>query len=95
MTTFAIEFTRLGKLKWLSRGEPEGLCKIARVYELEQDPSAAMLWTLTQRNIATGNTDDPICKQFAKAEEELPVEVFSWKNHEFELPCEWVDWLSF
>jgi hypothetical protein len=95
MMSFSLDFKRLGKFKWLSEGEPQGLCKIVRVYELERDPSSVVLWTLTQRNIAVGNTDVSLCKQFAKAEEELPVEVFSSKNSsEFELPCDWVDWLS-
>jgi hypothetical protein len=90
--TFSINFKRLSKYKWLSKVQPEGPCKVVRVYELAQDPSDHTSWTFTQRNIAVGTTVG-LCSAFAEGESEAPVEVFSSKNnHWLELPCDWLDW---
>ncbi len=93
--TYSIEFKQIGKGRWLSNEGPQGLCKIVRIYQLDLNPSAPELWTLTQKNITTGDVSNPMCKMFANAEQQEPVEVYSWEyKHEFELPCDFIEWFG-
>jgi hypothetical protein len=92
LSTYSIEFKKLGKGRWLSNEGPQGACKIVRIYELDEVPSAPEFWTFTQKNITTGDISNPVCKMFANAEQQEPVEVFSWDKHEFELPCDFIEW---
>lgn len=95
LSAYSIEFKKIGKGRWLSNEGPQGLCNIVRIYQLYQNPSSPELWTLTQKNITTGDVSNPLCKMFANAEQQEPTEVFSWEyKHEFELPCEFIQWFG-
>jgi hypothetical protein len=92
VTSYSIDFKKIGKGKWLSNEGPQGMCRVVRIYELEADPANG-LWTLVQKNITTGNTSEQLCKSIANAERQPSEEMLSWKSPgEFELPCEYIGW---
>jgi hypothetical protein len=75
-----VDFKRVpGARKWISKSEPEGVCKAVTVIVIELDPAdksaVGIQWTYTETTVTADTTASPLCKAF---ELNVPT-VYSWK----------------
>jgi hypothetical protein len=95
LDTYTLVFHKIGAGKWLSNEGPQGLCRTVTIYELDAETKYGLLWTFTRKNIATGDSSNPLCQGAAAEDKNQPTIVYDWKNSsDFELPCDFIKWFG-
>ncbi len=99
--TFTLDFKRIGKGKWLTGSEPQGLCNVVSIYELD-DVRYGFALTVKNTVLTVGGTKSGVPELFSGACEayrEDTKEPMVWRltnNNVFEPTCEFIkhDYIS-